>query len=237
MSSSFTKTATCCTCSARAKEWCALGDDLLTLDKMKTTQIYKAGQIIFHQGAPSLGVYCIESGTIALRKVDSLGNESLLRLLHAGQTLGYRTFFSQGVYSSSAQALTECRICFIEKSKINELMARNPLIANAFLRHLAEDLQRAEEDKMSLTNLPVRTRLAKLLLSLKDYYGEIDEQGNLNIKLPLSRQDMASMIGARPETLSRTIRALEQDGVAFFIKSLVQVPDLDALLDEVEKDM
>ena len=237
MTSTFTKTATCYACSMRAKEWCALGDDLSILDDMKSTQIYKPGQTIFHQGTPSLGVYCVEAGTIALRKIDTLGNESLIRLLHEGQTLGYRTFFSQGIYSSSAQALTESRICFVDKDKINALMERNPIIATAFLRHLAEDLQLAEEDKMNLTNLPVRTRLAKLLLSLKDYYGDIDEQGNLNIKLPLSRQDMASMIGARPETLSRTIRALEKDDVALFMKHIVQISDLDSLLDEVENEI
>jgi len=53
--------------------------------------------------------------------------------------------------------------------------------------------------------------------------------------LPLSRRDMASAIGTRPESLSRAIRALENAQVASFHGKRVVVHDLDDLLDEVEQ--
>ncbi len=62
----------------------------------------------------------------------------------------------------------------------------------------------------------------------------MDENYNININLPISRQDMALMIATRPETLSRTIRSLEKDGIVKFDKRKVIIPDLDALLDEIE---
>ncbi|MCB1153632.1 winged helix-turn-helix domain-containing protein, partial [bacterium] len=61
-----------------------------------------------------------------------------------------------------------------------------------------------------------------------------DEDGNILIELPMSRQDIADMVGARPETIARTIRSLQDDGVATFKGREVMVPDLDALLDELE---
>ena len=99
---------------------------------------------------------------------------------------------------------------------------------------MASALGEAEEDKMRMSTLPVRTRLAHLLLSLKEHYGQINDKGTLEVTLPLSRQDMASMLAIRPETLSRAIRSLENDQVARFERQAAFIPDLDALLDEIE---
>ena len=63
----------------------------------------------------------------------------------------------------------------------------------------------------------------------------MDDAGNLRIKLPMSRRDMASAIGTRPESLSRAIRAMELSGTATFKGKNVTVQDLDDLLDEVER--
>ncbi len=57
----------------------------------------------------------------------------------------------------------------------------------------------------------------------------------LHLDLPISRQDIASIIGTRPETVARTIRGLGGDGVARFSGRPVTIHDLDALLDEVEQ--
>ncbi len=190
--------------------------------------------MIFYQGNPCLGLYCVEEGTVALRKCDAQGNEVIVRLVHAGETLGVRTFFSGGEYTASAVALTPCRVCFIEKEALQRLLDRNPGTSKVFLENLSKALQKAEEDKLRFVTLPVRARLAYLLLELKDRYGEMDENYNININLPISRQDMALMIATRPETLSRTIRSLEKDGIVKFDKRKVIIPDLDALLDEIE---
>lgn len=224
----------CLNCEHRAEEWCALGDDLPFLNEAKTCNVYQAGQVIFYQGNPCLGLYCIEEGTIALRKGDVHGNEVIVRLAHRGETLGARTFFAQGEYSASAVALTTCRVCFIDRAMIEELIGRNPNVSQVFLRNISRKLHDAEEDKLHFATLPVRARLAHLLLELKENYGKMGDDGVLHINLPLSRQDVASMIATRPETLSRTIRAMEKDNVAHFQKRTVKVPDLDALLDEVE---
>lgn len=80
----------------------------------------------------------------------------------------------------------------------------------------------------------MRTRMAHLLLTLKDRFAEAAEDGTLSMKLPLSRQDIADILGARPEMVARIIHALEVDGVAIFSGRKVVIPDLDPLLDEIE---
>ncbi|MEM6730359.1 MAG: hypothetical protein AAF658_02315, partial [Myxococcota bacterium] len=69
---SIRRPISCPTCPTRSTcEWCDLGsDDLRELDRAKVTNVYTPHQVIFYEGNPCLGIYCIESGTIALRKSD-----------------------------------------------------------------------------------------------------------------------------------------------------------------------
>jgi CRP/FNR family transcriptional regulator len=82
-------------------------------------------------------------------------------------------------------------------------------------------------------SLPLRARAAHLLLVLKDRSATADEQGRLTIDLPLTRRDLAAMLGARPESLSRLIKAFETEGIARFGAREVVVPDLDVLMDQL----
>ncbi|MBZ0271701.1 Crp/Fnr family transcriptional regulator [bacterium] len=232
----LTVNISCFTCQGRARsEWCNLSDeDLAILDRHKMANTYKAGQIIFYQGNPCLGIYCVESGTIAIRKSDHQGNSALVRMAHGGQTLGYRAYFSGGPYTASAEALDSAHVCFIEKEGVSKLLARNPNLGLQFLSRMAEDLREAEDARLQFTVLSVRARIAHLLLTLKERYGSADDDGNIVIELPMGRRDIADMVGTRPETVARNIQSLHRDGVAFFHGREVIVPDLDALLDEIE---
>ncbi|MCB9639721.1 MAG: Crp/Fnr family transcriptional regulator [Myxococcales bacterium] len=226
----------CMSCDKRQySQWKVLEEEeVRALNNAKSCNIYQPGQVIFYQGNPCMGLYCIESGTVAMRKIDIHGNSVVINLAHDGQTLGYRAFFSESEYSVSAEAVTACRICFVPRDFIRDMLKNNLHLGYEYLSRLASDLGEAEDDKMKMSTLPVRTRLAHLLLSLKEHYGKVGEDGILTIELPLSRQDMASMLAIRPETLSRAIRALEKDQVAHFERQSASISDLDALLDEIE---
>ncbi len=226
----------CMTCGQRGEaEWCVLhGEELELLDGARVTNVYQPGQVLFYQGNPCLGVYCVESGELALRKTDEAGHSVIVRLAHAGQSLGYRAFFAGDNYTATCEALTESRVCFIDKEAVRKILARNPQLGLQFLQKVSRDLREAEEGKLAAVSLPVRARFAHLLLSLKERHGTMGDDGILRIDLPMSRQDIAALLGARPETVARTIRALEEDGVAAFNGREVQVDDLDCLLDEIE---
>lgn len=227
----------CFVCQARERtEWCRLGEDELgLLNRHKIANRYEPGQVIFYQGNPCLGIHCIEEGTVALRKAASDGQEMVARLFHAGDTLGYLAYFAETGYTGTAVAVTPAHVCFIERTAVRELLARNPALGLAFLRRTAENLRDAEDARLRDAALPLRIRLAHLLLVFKDRFGTADEDGTISIDLPLSRQDIAAMLGVRPESLSRAIRQLERSGAARFSRRLVRVPDLDLLFDQLEE--
>jgi CRP/FNR family transcriptional regulator len=128
------------------------------------------------------------------------------------------------------------RCCFIAREAVERIIEVSPETAQRFLERIATDLRRAEETYMQGACMPVRARLARLLFDMRIHYGTADDQGTIRIDLPLQRKDMASMLGTRPETLARTIRALGEDGVASFSGRKVEIEDLDTLLDEFDSD-
>lgn len=119
---------------------------------------------------------------------------------------------------------------------MRKLLDANPSVGLAFLKHMAKDLDDAEESKLQSSAMSVRARLAHLILVLKDRFGDVNDDGEITIELPLSRQDIAAMLGTRPETIARAVKSLEEADIAQFKGRRVLVADLDALLDEVGAD-
>ncbi len=226
----------CFNCQGRERnEWCALKEeDVTLLNRSKLALQYQSGQNIFLQGNPCNGIYCIEEGTVAIRRVDAQGNAVLVRLAHAGQTLGYRDFFGGVGHTATAEALTGATVCHVDGTALRQMLNHNPALGLNFLTHLAEDLDSAEESILQNAALSVRTRLVHLLLTLKDRYAGVNDDGTIELTLPLARQDLAALLGTRPETIARTIHALEDDSVARFSGRTVLIPDLDNLLNEIE---
>ena len=116
------------------------------------------------------------------------------------------------------------------------MIDKNPTLGHRFLSRAIKDLEEAEDKFMESVTLSVRARFAHLLLILKDRYATDVEDGSISLELPLSRQDLAAMIGIRPETMSRTIRQFEDDGIAHFSGRTVHVPRVASLLDEFEHE-
>ncbi len=68
------------------------------------------------------------------------------------------------------------------------------------------------------------------------HYGTVSRDGMVKLVLPLSRIDLAAMVGARPESISRTIRKIEEDGIAEFSGRMVTIPEIGRLHEEIEHD-
>lgn len=230
-----TLSANCFTCQVRERgDWCALHeDDLALLDRHKKVRSYDVGDILYMEGEECTGIHCLESGSVALRKIDSDGNSVLVHLAHAGETVGYRSYLSAEPHATTCEVVAPAKVCFVPGPTVRELIDHNPALGMQFLAHAARDVREAQENYLRAATGSVRARLVHLLFTLKDRYAEEQADGSLVIHLPLSRQDMAAMVGTRPETISRTIRKMEADGAANFSGRTVRIADPGTLLDDI----
>ena len=82
-----------------------------------------------------------------------------------------------------------------------------------------------------MASLPVAVRLARALLDLREAHGVVTDDGVLHLTLPMNRKQLASLISARPETLSRAFEAFAAAHVAYAHARKVKVDDIDVLMD------
>ncbi len=208
-------------------------DEYALLNEVKVCRQYSQKQIIFSEGERCQGVYCVESGLVGVRKVAPDGDSVLVRLAFPGETLGYRPCLAEEPHRGMGEALENSIICFIESSVVRHLINRNPALGLKFLKRAAQSMGDAEEKYFENVTLDVRTRFSHLLAVLMNRYGKTNGGGEMLFEMPLSRQDLAALIGTRPESLSRIIKTMEEDGIVSFAGRKVCIPEKELLLNEL----
>lgn len=228
----------CTVCHVREyNEWCDLTcAEVETLDRHKVVMRSLAGETVYHQGNPATAVYTVVEGTVALRRTDEQGRQVLVALIHDTGTFGYADCVGGEGYSTSAEVLEESTLCQIDKSTLFALVEANPRLARRFQMQLVRDFNSVKEHLLQQAWLPVRSRLAHLLLRLKDEFGDVLDDGRVRLRPPLTRQDMADLVCTRPETVVRTLNAMQRDGVLLHEGPHLVIGSLEVLQHEAEAE-
>lgn len=229
MSAKMTK---CETCPSQGKGiFCELEHmELQDVTDHKVNNSYKKGQVLFVEGNPTFGIYCVSSGNIKITQISPDGKESIIRIASAGDVIGHRSLFTKKHYQATATALEEAHVCFIDKDYILKLITDKPSVSFNLISRLSRDLGAAEHRLSSFYQKNVRERLAELLLLLKESHGEETEQGTF-INIKLTRDEMASIIGTAPETLIRFMSEIKSLGYIHQEGKKIFITDEKALLE------
>jgi CRP-like cAMP-binding protein len=211
-------------------EWSVLSEKgLAEIDAVRRLIRYRQSESIFHQHEQPRGIYCLKSGHLLLRHFDPFGEQINFQVVKYGETLGWRSFFADRPHAATAIALSQCDVCFIPGWAVNECIEAEPELARTFLRTVARDRGPSEALMLRSPRLSARIRFIYLLMYLRKRCAKYTAQRTLVYDLPLTRQDIASMIGVRSETLSRVIRVLQKEKLARFNRRQITVPDPERL--------
>jgi CRP-like cAMP-binding protein len=154
----------------------------------------------------------VHSGRVKITKSGGDGKEQIVRLVRAGDVLGYRALVAGSVHTTSAIALSDCSVCLIPKHVINPQIAGNLPLSNAMLQLLASSLGEATERMLHLAYKPVRERLAEaLLLLLRTYHPA--EDANQPFTIAISRENLGALMGTTKETTTRMLSEFKQEGL------------------------
>lgn len=163
------------------------------------------GDICFHAGTPAHGFYVVVSGEIRLYKMDENGKEAEITRLHAGQFLGEVILFASAVFPVTAVATQDTELLFFEKSRILQAVEDNPVIAHGLLGLLARKCLSLNRTIEQLALSTVRQRLIAYLLQ------QSEAAPNEAIQLSSTKTDLAKTLSTIPETLSRTLKQLQDE--------------------------
>jgi len=206
---------------------CLSKTELELFEQNKSCLFFTKGQHIFNEGHYPLGIYCIDAGKVKLEHSGEEGKMQIVRMAKAGNIIGYRALFCNEKYNASAVALEDTNICFVPKDVFTKALLSNSQLSLNFIKLLASDLRKAEDHITELAQKPVRERMARALLFLKETYGLEDDGVTINVIL--SREELADLVGTATETAIRLLSDLKSTGVVEFAGKKIKIVNYSSL--------
>lgn len=185
-------------------------EELVKLAECKTSRLVKKGEVIFEEGENVNGIFCVKDGVCKLTKLSSNGKDHIVKLVTKGELLGQRSMISEEPVNLSAVALEDMQVCFIPKSEIMGFFDKNNQFSMNVMRTICGDLKEADSQMVNMAQKTVKERLAETLLYLQDTFGKNEDD---SLKIQLSRDELASMIGTATESCIRLLSDFNKLGL------------------------
>ena len=171
-----------------------------TIELMGACMSFPANSEIYGENEPADYLYKIVSGTVRTYKVLVDGRRQIGAFYLPGDIFGLET---ADEHTFSAEAITDCKITVIKRSAVMALAARDNEVARQMWALTARELHRLQEHSLVLIK-SAEERVAGFLLEMAD---RVPSGGA--VELPMSRQDIADYLGLTIETVSRTLKVLQ----------------------------
>ena len=170
----------------------------------------KKGESLFKEGQPVTGMYFIYSGKVKVHKKWGDDKELIVRLAGNGDIVGHRGLGGDTFYPVSATALEPVTVCFIDLNFFETTLKVNHDFLYKLMLFYAKELKESENNMRNLVHMPVKNRVAHILLQLQKKFGKTS--GGF-IDILLSKQDITSCVGAAYETVFRVLKELKDEEV------------------------
>ena len=197
---------------------------LQRLNEIKSTAVYPNGAVLFIEGQQPRGVFVLCTGKVKLSTSSSEGKTVITKISDAGDVLGLNATISNHSYEVTAEMIEPGQANFIPRDALLRFLREHGEVALRVAQQLSSNYYTAYEEirMLGLTSSPGE-KFAKLLLS---WYPEKEQaNGQAQIKLTLTHEEIAEMIGTTRETVSRLFsefkkkRLLEAKGSTLILRS------------------
>jgi CRP/FNR family cyclic AMP-dependent transcriptional regulator len=182
-------------------------DQLRMLAAVVTRRSAPRSTTIMAGGDPTDSLYIVLSGRLKVMMSDSDGKEVILSILGPGEFFGEMGLIDDAPRSASVVAIEPCELLSIAKRDFKKCLADNFEMTMAVMRGLVRRLREADRKIGSLALLDVYGRVARLLLDMSETI-----EGEKVVTKRLPKQDIAKMIGASREMVSRVMKDLQMGG-------------------------
>jgi CRP/FNR family transcriptional regulator, cyclic AMP receptor protein len=215
----------CLTCPVREEHlFCNLSAPALQkLNEIKSTAVYPKAAVLFIEGQQPRGVFVLCTGKVKLSTSSSEGKTVITKISEAGDVLGLNATISDHPYEVTAEMIEPGQANFIPRDDLLRFLREHGEVALRVAQQLSSNYYTAYEEirMLGLTSSPGE-KFAKLLLS---WYPEKEVNGQAQIKMTLTHEEIAEMIGTTRETVSRLFsdfkkkRLLEAKGSTLILRS------------------
>ncbi len=185
--------------------------DFEALAKGITATSIEKGEVLFHRGDAAEYFYFVDTGLIELSLISPTGDKKTLEVVGPGRTFGEAVAFMRGhKYPVTAEALEHSGLCRIPNDAYVELIRSNSDASMRLLADVSRHLHARVREIEHLTIQNARTRLTSYMM---DHLVAPPEDDQATARLDLPRHVIASRLSIKPETLSRLLRNLTDEGI------------------------
>jgi CRP-like cAMP-binding protein len=196
----------------------SLNSDLLRQLAEQTQQrSFQAGETIFFQGEPASGLWLIESGRVKIYKINPEGEEHILHLLGTGNTFNDIAALDGGTNPANAASLSDVTLWMLPSDVLHNLLLSDGQVALKVIKVLAGRVRALVQQIEDLALYSVTIRLARFLLKQTDDPA-LSGPG-------VTRAAIAAHLATKPETVSRALRTLEENGAIRFDRHRIVITD------------
>jgi len=202
----------CSNCPVRDRAACSV----LTIDERDAMaragrgRRLKRGELLFAAGDENVACATLIKGALKVTSIDEQGTERILAVIHPAGFIGelFAPFAHHDVV-----ALTDSELCVFPRSEMGRAVDKHPRLAQALLRRAQEELLQSRELLALSGRRSAPAKVAGLLLALADAASDSSCHATREFDLPLTRGEVAGMLGLTIETVSRALTRFERDGV------------------------
>lgn len=210
-------------------------DALLAIHQHSSEKTYRRGAVIFFEGDPGEGFHYVKSGRVKIVKATGDGREHIIKLLDPGDLFAEVLLFSSRPYPATAVAAEDACIGSISNAALERLILANNQLALQLIKALSQRLLYAQEKIKNLALGDVPARTAETLLRLAREHGRPAANGAVVVRIGLSRQELANLVGTTRETVTRTLGALKKAGIIDFAGDDITILKPERLASYTEK--
>lgn len=190
----------------------------------------KKGELIFSEGDPGSGFYVVEHGTVKIFKSSFGGKEQILHIYGPGKPFGEVPVFTGKNFPASAIAVTSAGLIFFPREDFISLITENPFLSLNMLAVLSMRLHQFTVMVENLALKEVPARLASYLLVLTK-----EQNSSEQVTLPVSKNQLAGLLGTTPETISRVFAKFSTDQMVEVDRNVITITDIDQLNDSAQQ--
>lgn len=206
-----------------------------TLLSVGRDYVYQEGELLLREGDRSSHVILLLSGRVKVFTTAPTGYEAVLAIRGSGDILGELACMDAKPRSASVVALEPVSTRVIGAQAFGDFLTDYPSAEKVLIQMVASRLRAASRRRLEFSAYSVRQRLAMVLLDLERWYGR-DGDGGRCLDVGLSQLDLAGLVGASLEAVSKAVRSLSHAGVLATRRKRVIILRIEALREVAASD-
>ena len=204
------------------------------MEEISRTNSYPAGALLLMEDEPSQGVYVICQGSVKLLTTNSGGKTLIFKIARRGEILGLNAALTGAAHEVTAETLLTAQLAYVTREHFQKFIRENPDACLRVAQHLGRDCDSAYQliCSIGLSN-SVEAKLARFLLDWSAE-GQTRQEG-LRVRLALTHEEIAQLIGCSRESVSRSFsdfkrkRLVEVNGSTLLVQDKAALESLAAI--------